>query len=127
MAIEMPIRFQIDHARRFLYARAEGEVTVSDIEGFTDAVMVGNAMPYRKLFDGRGAFGTYDDNDMMMLGARVSAYASVGKRGALALVPSPEHFELASRFINLGKSDRPARAFLDPEEALRWLETQPEA
>lgn len=122
----MPIRFTIDHAKRFVYARAEGEVTLSDIEGFTDAVMVENALPYRKLFDGRGAFGKYDDNDMMMLGARVSAYASVGKRGALAVVPSPEYFEMASRFINLGKSDRPARVFLDRDAALRWLESQPE-
>jgi hypothetical protein len=89
--------------------------------------MVQNAMPYCKLFDGRGAFGKYDDHDMMMLAARVSAYASVEKRRALAIVPSPEYFELATRFINLGKSDRPARTFLDPDEALHWLEAQPEA
>jgi hypothetical protein len=123
----MPIRFSIDRAKRFVPARAEGEITLTDIEDFSDAVMVQNAMPYRKLFDGRGAFGKYDDHDMMMLAARVSAYAAVEKRGALAIVPSPEYFELATRFINLGKSDRPARAFLDPDEALRWLEAQPEA
>ena len=123
----MPIRFTIDHAKRIVRARAEGEVTLSDIEDFSDAVMVGNAMPYRKLFDGRGAFGKYDDNDMMMLAARVSAYAAFEKRGALALVPSPEYFEMATRFINLGKSGRPACVFLDPDEALRWLEAQPEA
>ena len=123
----MPIRFSIDHAKRFVHARAEGEIDLADIEEFSDAVMVENAMPYRKLFDGRGAFGKYDDHGMMMLGARVSAYAAVEKRGALALVPSPEYFEMASRFINLGKSGRPARVFLNPEEALLWLEAQPEA
>ena len=123
----MPIRFSIDHAKRFVHARAEGEIDLADIEEFSDAVMVENAMPYRKLFDGRGAFGKYDDHGMMMLGARVSAYAAVERRGALALVPSPEYFELASRFINLGKSGRPARVFLDPDEALLWLEAQPEA
>jgi len=123
----MPIRFTIDHAKRFVRACAEGEVTLSDIEDFTDAVMVENAMPYRKLFDGRGAFGKYDDHELMMLAARISAYAAVEKRGALAIVPSPDYFELATRFINLGKSGRPAQAFLDPDEALRWLEAQPEA
>ena len=123
----MPIRFTIDHVNRFVGARAEGEITLAEIENFTDAVMVENAMPYRKLFDGRGAYGKYNDNDLMMLGARVSAYAAVEKRGALALVPSPEYFEMASRFINLGKSGRPARVFLDPDEALLWLEAQPEA
>ena len=123
----MPIRFTIDHAKRFVGARAEGEITLTEIENFTDAVMAENAMPYRKLFDGRGAYGKYNDNDLMMLGARVSAYAAVERRGALALVPSPEYFEMASRFINLGKSGRPARVFLDPDEALRWLEEQIEA
>jgi hypothetical protein len=122
----MPIRFTIDHVKRFVHARAEGEITLTDIEDFSDAVMVENAMPYRKLFDGRGAFGKYDDHDMMMLAARVSAYAAVEKRGALALVPAPEYFEMAARFINLGKSDRPARVFVEPDEALRWLEEQPE-
>jgi hypothetical protein len=122
----MPIRFTIDHAKRFIRARAEGEISLGDIEDFTDAIMVENAMPYRKLFDGRGAFGRYDDNDLMTLAARISAYAAVERRGALALVPSPDYFELASRFINLGKTDRPSRAFLDPDEAVRWLEAQPE-
>jgi hypothetical protein len=122
----MPIRFTIDHDKRFVRARAEGEISLTDIEEFTDAVMVEDAMPYRKLFDGRGAFGKYDDNDMMMLGARVSAYAAAERRGALAIVPSPEYIEMATRFINLGKSDRPARVFLDPDEALRWLEDQME-
>ncbi|CAN5135991.1 hypothetical protein BH10PSE6_BH10PSE6_56720 [soil metagenome] len=123
----MPIRFTIDHARRFVHARAEGEISIKDIEDFSDAVLIENAMPYRKLFDGRDAYGKYDDNDMMMLGARVSAYAAVERRGALALVPSPEYYEMAERFINLGKSGRPARVFLDPDEAQRWLDVQPEA
>lgn len=122
----MPINFAIDHAKRFVRARAEGEISLADIEEFTDAMMVENAMPYRKLFDGRGAFGKYDDHDMMMLGARVSAYAAAEIRGALALVPSPEYFEMAIRVVNLGKSNRPASVFLDPDEALLWLEAQPE-
>jgi hypothetical protein len=123
----MPIQFTIDHAKRFVRARAEGEIALTDIEAFSDAVMVENAMPYRELFDGRGAFGKYDDHDMMMLGTRVSAYAATERRGALAIVPSPEYFERASRFINLGKSGRPARVFLNPDDALLWLEAQPEA
>jgi hypothetical protein len=123
----MPISFSIDHTKRFVRARAEGEVSRTDIEDFTDAVMVENAMPYRKLFDGRRAFGKYDDHDMMMLAARVSAYAAIERRGALALVPSREFYEMAERFINLGKSGRPARVFLDPDEAQRWLDEQPEA
>jgi hypothetical protein len=122
----MPIRFTIDHAKRLVMARAEGEVSLNDFEEFTDAVMVENAMPYRKLFDGRGSHGKYDDQDLMQLGARLSAYASIERRGALAIVPSPEYLELARRIVNLGKSGRPAQVFVDPEEALQWVMKQPD-
>lgn len=122
----MPIEFKIDHARRFVFARAEGQVTLEDIETFLDAVVVADALPYRKLFDGRTAFGKYTDADLMQLAARMSAYASLERRGAAAIVPAPEYFELAARFVNLAKDDRPARVFLDVEQAERWLETQPE-
>ena len=123
----MPIQFKIDHKRRYVVARAEGQITLEDIETFSDAVVVQDALPYRKLFDGRTAFGRYTDEEVMRLAARVSAYASVERRGALAIVPAPEYFELASRFVNLGKSDRPAQVFLEVELAERWLEAQPEA
>ena len=122
----MPIQFKIDHKRRHVVARAEGQITLEDIETFADAVVVQDALPYRKLFDGRTAFGRYTDEEVMRLAARVSAYASVERRGALAIVPAPEYFELASRFVNLGKSDRPAQVFLEVELAERWLEAQPE-
>jgi hypothetical protein len=122
----MPISFTIDHAQNLVRARAEGNISLADIEEFTDAIMVENAMPYRKLFDGRGASGKYDDQDLMQLAARISAYASVERRGALALVPSEEYIDLAKRFINLGKTGRPARVFTNPEDALEWLLDQPD-
>lgn len=122
----MPIRYTIDHTRNLVEARAEGDISLTDIEEFTDAIMVENAMPYRKLFDGRGAFGKYDDQDLMQLAARISAYASVERRGALAIVPSEEYIDLAKRFINLGKSGRPARVFTSPDDALQWLLEQPD-
>jgi hypothetical protein len=124
----MPIHFTIDHAKRFVDARAEGVVELKDIEAFTDAIIAQDALPYRKLFDGRLAIGKYNNDDVMMLGARVSAYASMGARGALALVAADEDaLELASRFMNLGKEGRPAKAFLSIDEARKWLEAQPES
>src|SRR5436305_1647616 len=122
----MPIHFTIDHAERLVRARAEGEVSLADIEDLTDAIMVENAMPYRKLFDGRAAIPVYVEDDMMMLGARASAYASLERRGPVAFLPNPNHAALASRFINLGKSGRAAAIFYDEDEARRWLDEQPE-
>ena len=124
----MPIQFTIDHAKRFVRARAEGEIALTDIEAFSDAVMVENAMPYRKLFDGRLAIAKYDDNDVMMLGARMSAYANnLEPRGAVAFIAGSEAAsDLAKRFLNLSKSSRPGKVFLEEEPARKWLAAQPE-
>jgi hypothetical protein len=124
----MPIHFTIDHDRRHVEARAEGEVGLGDVEAFLDAIVVQNALPYRKLFDGRLAIAKYNDHDVMMLGARISAYAAnLESRGPVALLAANEAaLDLAKRFINLGKSGRPAKAFLSEDEARKWLSTQPE-
>ncbi|MCX7367114.1 MAG: hypothetical protein NTV97_35630 [Alphaproteobacteria bacterium] len=122
----MPVEFTIDHATRFVHARAHGIVTLQELEPFMDAVVVQDAMGYRKLFDGRDAIGKYTSDDVMMLGARISAYATMGVRGPLALVAAGgDGFEVASRFINLGKNDRAAKVFLEVDEARKWLDDQP--
>jgi len=122
----MPIKVKIDHDTRWVEAVAEGELSLEDIEEFLDAVIVGDALPYRKLFDGRTGYGKYTDEEVMRLAARLSAYASLGRRGAAALVTPVQYYELATRVLNLDKREQPARIFLDPDEARRWLEAQPE-
>ena len=126
----MPVHFTIDHDKRYVEARAEGETGLEDIEKFLDAVVVQGALPYRKLFDGRLAIPKYVDlnNDVMMLGARMSAYASnLEPRGAVAIIaPNQEASDLAKRFINLAASKRPAKIFLSEDEARKWLAAQPE-
>lgn len=123
----MPIEYTIDHEKRLVRARVLGVITLKDIEAFTDAVVAENALTYRKLFDGTRGDGTYDDHDVMMLAARAAAYATLAKRGPLALIPRPGHgAHLARRFVNLGKFDGQAQIFATPEEGLKWLESQPE-
>ena len=64
----------------------------------------------------------------MALGARLAAYATMGPRGALAMVPADDvSLDLTDRLINLGKNGRPAKAFRSVEEARAWLFAQPEA
>src|ERR1700754_382897 len=63
----MPIRFTIDHAKRHVEARAEGETGLAHFEDFLDAIVVQGALPYRKLFDSRKAIGKLSDDDVMML------------------------------------------------------------
>jgi hypothetical protein len=123
----MPIHLTIDHEARLVHATLEGLVAVKDVEDFLDAVVAQDALPYRKLVDGRTATGTYNDDDVMALGARLSAYASIARRGALAIVaPVDSSMELSDRLINLGKSDRPAKVFRSIDDARQWLFAQPE-
>lgn len=120
----MPIIYTIDHEVRLVRARAEGIITLKDIEDFSDAVVAQDALAYRKLFDATDAAGSYDDNDVMILAARASAYATLTKRGRLALVPRRNAMpDLAERYINLGKFEGEARVFRTPEEALEWLDS----
>jgi hypothetical protein len=123
----MPIQYTIDHKARLVEAKFDGTLVLKDVEDFADAVVGAGALPYRKLIDGRTATGKYTDADVMAMGARLSAYATMGKRGALAIVPaSAPYAELAERLLNLAKDGRPAKAFLSIEDARRWLTAQPD-
>jgi len=123
----MPIDFKIDHTARWVEAKFDGHLVLKDIEDFSDAVVGQGGLPYRKLIDGRTAYGTYTDADVMAMGARLSAYATLGKRGALAIVPAHDvSLELVDRLLNLGKGGRPAKAFLTIDEARKWLAAQPD-
>jgi hypothetical protein len=123
----MPITFTIDHKTRYVEAKFDGHLVLKDVEEFCDAVVAANGLPYRKLIDGRTAFGTYTDADVMALGARLSAYATISRRGALAVVPAPgSDLDLADRILNLGRNEGSGKAFLSIDEARQWLAVQPE-
>jgi hypothetical protein len=122
----MPITWTISPADRLVTARAEGLITLQDIEALLDDIVVKNALNYRKMFDGRGSSGKYDDNDVMALGARISAYNSLGLAGAAAIVvDTPEQHDVALRFANIAKGKRPIRAFYSPDDARAWLDSNP--
>jgi hypothetical protein len=122
----MPITWTISEADRLVSARAQGLVTLQDIEALLDDILIKDALSYRKLFDGRDSVGKYDDKDVLLLGARISAYNSLNLTGAAAIVVgSQEQFDVALRFANIGKAKRPVRVFYSPEEARAWLDTDP--
>jgi hypothetical protein len=124
----VPIRYHIDHDKRYVEARAEGETGLEDFESFLDDIVLQGALPYRKLIDSRRAVGTLNDHDIMMLGARMSAYNSnLGARGAIAfVVASRAPHSIPTRVVNLARADRPAKVFRSEDEARKWLAEQPE-
>ena len=120
----MPLTWQIDHKARLVTMTADGEVTLKDGEAYLDAVVVADAMPYAKLVDLTKMETHVSDDDMMALGARISAYGSTMQAGPLCLVVTrPAILDYARRYINLGQADRPVNICKTVAEATAWLAT----
>ena len=121
----MPMRWDIDHARKFVHIVAEGSVTLKEMEEHFDALLVAGAMPYAKLFDISKGDPIYSDADVMTMGARLSAYTSTVASGPLAVIGLGEHLEITfRRFVNISPSKRPAKLFKTEDQARAWLATQ---
>jgi hypothetical protein len=120
----LPVQYKIDHQNRFVTVVAQGIVGLDDILTYFDALVVQEAMPYPKLVDGRAAEPRLSDDDMMVLGARVSAYAAYDPRGPIAAVAGTGgSYEFFQRFRNLMGARRPFEIFATVEGAQAWLAT----
>lgn len=118
----MPVEYSIDHDKKIVTVRAHGAVVLKEILDYFDAVTVQDAAAYPKLFDARDAVPRLSDDDVMTLGARVSAYAAFDPRGPVAAIATTAAASaILQRFMNLGTADRPMRLFTSVEEARAWL------
>ena len=122
----MPLQYTIDHSERFVQVNTNGVVVLSDILTYYDALVVEGAMPYRKLFDASDVDLRLSDDDIMALGAWVSAYAAMDPRGPIAIVAvGDETRDLMRRYMNLGGAKRPVKLFSTVATARKWLDAQP--
>jgi hypothetical protein len=121
----MPLKWTISHPDRMVTVQAEGEITLPEAEEYLDALVVADAMAYAKLLDCTTMVTRVNDDEMMMLGARMRAYASVMKGGPLVfVVTSPELHDYVRRYINLTAAERPVKIVRTVDEARAWLKTQ---
>ena len=124
----MPLRWTIDHPNRFVHIVAEGPVGVAELEEHFDALAVADAMGYAKLFDATRSDPVYSDDDVMRLGARLSAYTTELAGGPLAVIGISAEAAIAfQRCVNISPSRRPAGFFATEREARAWLATQADA
>jgi hypothetical protein len=117
----LPLEYKIDHADRLVTVAGEGVVLLDDILGYFDALVAENAMSYPKLVDGRRTEPQVSDDDMLVIGARVSGYAAHDPRGPIAAVVGPRSREFLQRFKSLLGARRPFEVFETVEGALAWL------
>jgi SpoIIAA-like len=122
----MPVRWEISHPQKLVHVVIDGEVTLKQMEEHFDALVVANALGYRKLVDATSARPLYDNDDVMTMGARLSAYTASFPSGPLAVVSVTSAVQAAfRRFVNISPSKRPARLFKTEAEARAWLAEQP--
>ena len=118
----MALRWQVHHDEKLVHVIAEGRVTLKEMEDHFDALVVAGALSYCKLFDASRAEPIYNDEDVLAMGARLSAYTAHFKSGPLAVVGLSDTVEATfQRFINISPSKRPARLFKTEAEARAWL------
>jgi hypothetical protein len=118
----VPVDFTFDHQNRLVVATAHGRIVLREILDYFDAVTINNAASYAKLFDARAANPQLSDDDVMVLGARVSAYAAFDPRGPVAAVADTEEArEVVRRYMNFAGANRPMQMFLSVDEARAWL------
>lgn len=121
------MRWTISHDERLVLVTAEGPVTLPEIEDYFDAVIVAGAQPYAKLLDATTMEARLTDDDVMAIGARMSAYVKDQKwpgGPAAFVVTTRANREFVRRFINLAASPRQAKIFQTVDEARRWLDGQ---
>jgi hypothetical protein len=120
----VPVDYSIVHELRVVHVRAHGAVLLAELLEYFDAVVIQDAMSYRKLFDAREMMPQLSDDDFMVLAARVSAYRLFDPRGPVAVVVTTHDAVLAvSRYANfMGAENRPLRLFASMTDARRWLE-----
>lgn len=123
----MPIELTVDHANRTARAVCSGVVTLADLEAYFDAATVAGARSFPKLFDLANADLALSDAEMLLVGARISAYRqSAGPIGPVAIVAATEKgFDYARHFASIAPADRPLLVFRDMAAARRWLDSLP--
>lgn len=108
----MPLKWEIFHEQKLVHIVAQGRVTLPEMEEHFDALAVADVLQYGKLFDATEADPIYTDEDVMAMGARLSAYTATLKSGPLAVIGLDEKARSAfRRFVNISPAKRPARLF----------------
>ena len=118
----MPLKWEILHDQKLVHIVAQGQVTLPEMEEHFDALAVADVLQYGKLFDATAADPIYTDQDVMAMGARLSAYTATLKSGPLAVIGLSEKARSAfRRFVNISPARRPARLFKTEAQARTWL------
>lgn len=119
----MPLHWTIDSQLKLFTARADGDITLVDLNRMLDAMGGAQAHGYRKLFDGSQGDTQMSPVEFISLGVRMRSIHATGTMGPLAVVlPANKYYLVARALGMLAAAKRPMRIFSDPDKALQWLD-----
>ena len=122
----MPLHWTIDSRLKLFAAKADGDVTLVDLNRMLDSMAGAQAHGYRKLFDGSQGDTQMSPGEFLSLGVRMRSIHATGAMGPLAVVLPANRYYLVARALGvLAAAKRPMRMFTDPDKARQWLETRP--
>jgi CheY-like chemotaxis protein len=121
----VPLRLVVDHGKPLVQIKAAGRIEASEVfENFHRLELEG-VLPYPKLVDARQMQVGFRPEEVMEFAACINGLGAVEVLGALAVVAtSDQATDMARRYINLSRGQRPAKLFSSPTKALKWLDAQ---
>jgi hypothetical protein len=118
----MPIHLDFSHPNRMVVAIVRGHVTVEDMAEAARQFAASGAWHYRKIIDVSSGDSPIDEKGLEMLAAFARTNAQDKTRGPLAFVIDPARAEVAERYVEITRGERPVKAFRSIHDARRWLD-----
>jgi hypothetical protein len=119
----MPLHWTISHPSRLVLAFAKGVVQPAEVYRYFEAITNESARPYRKMFNVTHMEGGFSDSALAGFAATVTANASAGPIGPIAIVArSMIGQQQAEIFARSAAANRPIRIFVEEYQARRWLD-----
>lgn len=121
----MPLVWKLDDLNGLMVAVANGNVTHLDVERYLDAIIQGDALAYRKVFDVHKGDTSMTADVVLPLAVRMRSLHDLGEMGPLAVVLPPGRGKRLRRALGMiAVAKRPMRVFENPLLAYRWIAKQ---
>lgn len=118
----MTVTLAVDHVRRLLFVRAEGFITLADIQAHLVEERFVGGLPYRELIDARGYRPAFSADDVREIVALLRRLGKDSRLGPTAIVVDTDDGFGMIRMLEILVEDVCAvRPFRRQDEAEEWL------
>jgi hypothetical protein len=121
------ITMKIDHARKFVFVRAQGPITLKDIVTHLEEERLEGGLAHRELIDARGYRPAFSSEEVRSTVALLRRLGNESRLGPTAIIVDSDVGYGMARMAEMLLDDVCAvRPFRRMEEAQEWLAAFPE-